>query len=405
MRLDSHGYSPTVMGMIAEAAARLHSFADAAFALNLADIPISSRHVQRIATEIGTELAKRRDEKVAQRRRRELPVRVAATPEVVAVEVDGGRLRTREEGAGPGVHGKQNKEDKVACLVSLQSETHQDDPQPEPPESFLEPRRVQRLVQAMKGQAGDKPQEEAAQEEKAIPPETQKGPEQGRTTPTCHVRTAVASMADSHAFGPMVAAEAQERGFYQAKRKAFLADGAAYNWSIHRGYFPDFEPITDMLHVLCYVYLAAWAVGGDEAQRWSIYEGWLRSCWQGRVKEVIEALQGWQAKLGKPPEGEELDGKDPRRLVAEALSYLGNNQARMDYPRYRKEGLPITSSLVESLVGEFNARVKGRDKYWNLAEGTEAILQLRAAVLSQDDRLERFFGQRPGCPYRRRKVA
>jgi hypothetical protein len=56
-------------------------------------------------------------------------------------------------------------------------------------------------------------------------------------------------------------------------------------------------------------------------------------------------------------------------------------------------------------VGEFNARVKGRDKYWNLSEGAEAILQLRAAVLSQDDRLERFFSQRPGCPYRRRKTA
>jgi hypothetical protein len=390
--------------MIAEAAARLHSFADAAFALKLASVPISARHVQRIALEIGTEMTDQRDEKVVQRRRRELPVRVAATPEVVAVEVDGGRLRTREAGAGPGVHGKQNKEDKVACLVSLHSEVHAHDPQPAPPESFLEPRRVQRLVQAMKGQAGEKPPEEAAQEEKATPQGIE-GPEEGPTTPKCHVRTAVASMADSHAFGPMVAAEAQERGFYQAKRKAFLADGAAYNWSIQKGYFPGFEPITDMLHVLCYVYLAAWAVGCGDAQRWSIYVGWLRSCWQGRVKEVIEALQGWQGRLGKPPEGAELDGKDPRKLVAEALSYLGNNQARMDYPRYRKEGLPITSSLVESLVGEFNARVKGRDKYWDITEGAEAILQLRAAVLSQDDRLERFFAQRPGCAYRRRKTA
>jgi hypothetical protein len=390
--------------MIAEAAARLHSFADAAFALKLASVPISARHVQRIALEIGTELTDQRDKKVGQRRRRELPVRVAATPEVVAVEVDGGRLRTREAGAGPGVHGKQNKEDKVACLVSLHSEVHAHDPQPEPPESFLEPRRVQRLVQAMKGQAGEKPPEEEAREEKATPQGIE-GPEEGPTMPKCHVRTAVASMADSHAFGPMVAAEAQERGFYQAKRKAFLADGAAYNWSIQKGYFPGFEPITDMLHVLCYLYLAAWAVGRDEAQRWSIYVGWLRSCWQGRVKEVIEALQDWQGKLGKPPEGAELDGKDPRRLVAEALSYLANNQARMDYPRYRKEGLPITSSLVESLVGEFNARVKGRDKYWDITEGAEAILQLRAAVLSQDDRLERFFAQRPGCAYRRCKTA
>ena len=63
---------------------------------------------------------------------------------------------------------------------------------------------------------------------------------------------------------PMVAAEAQERDFYRAGRRAFLGDGAAYNWGIHRGYFPDFEPITDFVHVLCYLYLAAWATGGEE---------------------------------------------------------------------------------------------------------------------------------------------
>lgn len=100
-----------------------------------------------------------------------------------------------------------------------------------------------------------------------------------------------------------------------------------------------------------------------------------------------------------------MDGKDPRKLVAEALSYLVNNESRMDYPAYRREGLPITSSLAESLVGEFNDRVKSRQKYWNRPEGAEAILQLRAAVLSEDDRLERYFRRRPGCPYRCRKAA
>jgi hypothetical protein len=50
---------------------------------------------------------------------------------------------------------------------------------------------------------------------------------------------------------------------------------------------------------------------------------------------------------------------DPRRVLAEAATYLRNNATRMDYPRFRRDGLPTTSSLVESLVGEFNARVKG----------------------------------------------
>ena len=121
LRLDSHGYSPTLMQRIAEAAARLHSFADAAFALHLADVEISARHVQRIAAEIGAELVQERDHKTALQRRRALPARVAAPPEVVAVEVDGGRLRTREVDCGPGVHQHQNKEDKIACLVSLKS--------------------------------------------------------------------------------------------------------------------------------------------------------------------------------------------------------------------------------------------------------------------------------------------
>lgn len=397
--------------MICQAAARLQSCADAAFALELADVHVSSRHVQRIASEVGSEMANKRDEKVAQRRRRELPVRVAATPEAVAVEVDGGRVRTRAVGQGPGVHEQQNKEDKIACFVTLSSQQeHQADPQPEPPESFLEPRRVQRLVRQMQGQAGERPQEEETQEDAAMPGRDEgaaaRRDERRRSSPEKRVRTCLASMADSGAFGPMMAAEAQERGFYQARKRAFLADGAAYNWTIQRGYFADFEPINDFLHVLCYVYLAAWGVGADERQRWGVYVGWMRACWQGRVRDVIEGLRAWQGRIGEPPEGEGLDAKDPRVLVAEALSYLSNNQERMDYPRYRKEGLPITSSLVESLVGEFNARVKSKQKYFNRRpDGAEAILQLRAAVLSEDGRLERFFEQRPGNPRRCRRKA
>ena len=400
--LDSHNYSPTVLLLISRAAACLPSAEAAAFALELADVKISSRHVQRIAHEIGDELIRQRDGKVGQRRRRELPVRVAVAAEAVAVEVDGGRVRTRAADRGPGVHEQQNKEDKIACLVTLESKQHQADPQPEPPGSFLEPRRVQRLVQQMQGQSGDKPQEEEEQGDTSTGRGRPGEDEPERTTPRRLVRTCVASMADCHAFAPMVAAEAQERGFYQAKKRAFLGDGAAYNWGIQRGYFPDFEPIADFLHVLCYVYLAAWAVGADESERWQVYVRWLRACWQGRVSAVIEELAGWGERLGEPPK--EADDKDPRRLVAEALSYLRNNEGRMDYPRYRQAGLPITSSLVESLVGQFNARLKSKQKYWNRPAGAEAILQLRAAVLSEDDRLQRHFAQRPGNPYRRRQV-
>jgi hypothetical protein len=385
----------------------LHSFADAAFALELSGLSISARHVQQLTQEVGTDLAQARDAQAQQRRRRELSPRVATTPEVVAVEVDGGRLRTRAAGRGRGVHEAKNKENKIACLVTLTSVAHAADPQPEPPPSFVQPRRIQRLVQQMAGQASEPLAGAAATpalpeaEETAPPPTSAVTPETEPWSPRRLVRTCVASMVASRSFGPLMAAEAQSRNFYAAGRRAFVADGLAYNWSIQRGYFPDFVPIVDFLHVVCYLFKTAQAVE-VETERWPLYLRWLRSCWQGQVAEVVTHLESYQERAGRPPPGEELATTDPRRLLAEALSYLRNNVKRMDYPRYRREGLPTTSSLVESLVGEFNARVKAKQKFWNRPSGAEAMLQVRAALLSEDGRLEHYFAERPGSPYRRR---
>jgi hypothetical protein len=409
LRLDGHGYSPALFQQIVEAAAQLKSFQQASLALGLlGGLDISPRHVGRLAQEIGAELAQRRDDHAVQHRRRQLSPQVAGAPALAVTEVDGGRLFTRAPGCGPGVHQAQAKEDKIACLLSLQSRTHEADPQPEPPPAFRDARRVARLVQQLHGGPPGLASEQAAPtpepDEPALAAGSQEATEPWRGAPKRLVRTCVATLQESRAFGPMLAAEAQMRNFYAAAQRAFLGDGQQYNWTIQRGYFPDFEAITDFIHVICYLYLAGWAVGRDEAERWALYAGWLRSCWQGRVRDVIAELAGWQERLGRPPPGEELDEHDPSKVLAESLTYLRNNQQRMDYPRYRQQGLPVTSSLVESLVGEFNARVKGKDKHWNRPQGGEGILQLRAAVLSQDDRLARFFTHRPGCPYRRRPL-
>jgi hypothetical protein len=374
----------------------------------MSGVSISESQVRRLAHQVGQELIAQRDAQAIEHRRRTLLPRTAVTPEAVVVEVDGGRIRTRAADAGPGVYEAQNKEDKIACLVTLSGPTSATDPCPEPPQLFICPRRVQRLVAGMKGQAAESSGQEIPEETAnaaAAPAESE--PEE-RWSPERLVRTCVASLEKSSAFGPLMAAEAQRRGFYKAKRRAFVADGLAYNWSIHRGYFGDYEPIVDFLHVLCYVYLAARAVSADESGGWSQYLKWMRACWQGRVKEVLAELDCWQERLGQPPPGEAKNAEergDPRRVVAEARSYLRNNEKRMDYPRYRRQGLPTTSSLVESLVGEFNARVKSKQKHWTRPQGAESILQLRAAFLSEDDRLERFFDERPGCPFRKRPTA
>jgi hypothetical protein len=397
--------SSSVVRRIVTAAARFSSFADATAAVRMSGIDIGESQVRRLAHEVGAELIAERDRKAIEHRRRHLAARTEVVPEVVVVEVDGGRIRTRAAGSAAGVHEAQNKEDKIACLATLSGPTFAEDPCPEPPEAFLCPRRVQRLVDQMKGLSGETEPPEILGEGADPTGGTVGNKPAGRWSPARLVRTCVASLESSSSFGPLVAAEAQERRFYQARRRAFVADGAAYNWSIHAGYFSDFEPVVDLLHVLCYLYSSATAVSADESSGWSQYVVWMRSCWQGRVGEVLVELDQWQARLGEPPAGEARSAeerRDPRRVVWEARSYLRNNEKRMDYPRYRREGLPTTSSLVESLVGQFNARVKGKQKHWNRPAGAESILQLRAAVLSEDDRLSRFFANRPGCPFRKR---
>jgi len=107
---------------------------------------------------------------------------------------------------------------------------------------------------------------------------------------------------------------------------------------------------------------------------------------------LIAALEDESARLGQPPPNACND--DPRRIVSLTLEYIKTNAHRMDYGRCRREALLITSAVVESLIKQSNQRVKGTEKFWT-QDGAEAVLQIRAAYLSEDDRAERFHEQRP----------
>ena len=65
----------------------------------------------------------------------------------------------------------------------------------------------------------------------------------------------------------------------------------------------------------------------------------------------------------------------------------------MNYQDYRRQGLPITSSHIESAVKQINQRVKGSEKFWTAAGG-EALLQLRADQLSDTQPLPLFWIRR-----------
>jgi hypothetical protein len=200
----------------------------------------------------------------------------------------------------------------------------------------------------------------------------------------------------------MLASEAAARDFYHASRKAFLGDGQSCNWTIQATYFRDYVPIVDFVHLVSYVYAFAMASLSNADTAWDNYVRWITMIWQGSGAAVLCEWQKIAQQLGVP-ETTLLDN-DPLRPLQRGVTYLSHNQERIDYPRYRREGLPVTSTLVESLIKEFNYRVKGTEKFWDDPDGSEAILIVRAALLSEDDRFANHFATRPGCRYHRRST-
>jgi hypothetical protein len=394
------------LGKICREAARSTSFDGAAESLyDLAEVNFSGRQVGRIALEVGEQLRESRDQQVDDFQSHHLVAETDVAPKLAVVSLDGGRYQTRSQGQGRGIHDPAWREDKVADLVTMSTQSHADDPHPELPRCFTQKKAVVELVQGITSQGALADVIDPTAEEPV--PLTIFEPAQDQADsswpPKPLVRTCQATTRDSEAFGPMVAAEAQRRNFFTATLRAFLGDGGLWIWTIHRIFFPTFEPIVDFVHVLTYVYLAAKALGSGADVIWERYLRWAEACWQGRVAEILDELRRALEGIPQPAESREEKPTDPYHVVSRAIGYFEHNQLRMDYPRYRRAGLPVTSGRVESLIKQFNRRVKGTEKAWNESQA-ELILQLRAAQLSEDDRLSEHLKKRPISPFRQYKA-
>jgi hypothetical protein len=308
--------------------------------------------------------------------------------------LDGGRLQTRAEDSGRGVKDASWRESKVACCLTLSTKAQDVDPHPEPPAKFLEPTEAARLAAGVKRRSRPAMEREEESRKKSRKKRRGKRPKHGRRSKAkrMQVRTVVATMENSDVFGWHVAAEVHRRGLDRAARKGCICDGQAYNWSIYEMHLlpAGFVAILDFLHLLAYLYDAAHAYrGADAAQGWKTYEQWLRLAWSGKVGALLTALRAAMAELSK--KGAAAAAR--KQTVNETLTYVTNNRERMKYPEYRRLGLPVSSAPVESTIKQINRRVKGTEKFW-LEGGAEAMLQLRAAQLSQDDRWNKNW-QRP----------
>ena len=441
MGIDRTGFSPRVQQKMTYAGVNNVSYKQAADELaELSDLEIGPKPIERLVRRIGQERIDQRDAAVAAHRQLPLMQRDALAspqrpcPAVAMVSMDGGRLQVRSTPRPqpqtptptptqpqtptptptptqpqtptptPTQPASHWRESKTAVLETYQGEVHPTDPDPEVPRCFLDLKRTAELVRGQghalpvglefEGPARPTPPEEPARagRDRAARP--------GR--PRRLVRGILASRAAAEDFGPMIHQAAWERNFFGAARRVFLGDGLATNWTTHRRHFSTFLPVLDFVHALSYVFAAAFA-GRPQAEGAEVYRRWIESVWSGQVATVLPELEARSAALGPPPSG--CLESDPRQLVLEALRYLRNNAERMRYDEYRRQGLPIMTSAVESAIKMINRRVKGSEKFWS-EEGAEAILQLRADYLSETEIMPKFWSTRESQasgfrPYRR----
>jgi len=211
-------------------------------------------------------------------------------------------------------------------------------------------------------------------------------------SPKVITRDVVATLENSRHLGLKLAAHAWFLGLFQATFKAFVGDGSSWIWTIFDKHFRAFKfiAVLDIIHAVTYLYAAAMA-DRTEAEGTPVYHQWVSWLWSGDVSQVIAALAKRQLELGLPTD--EDGPTSARQIVSGALTYYQNQQSRMNYPLYRKLGLPITSSHMESAIKELNFRMKGTEKFWS-KPGGQSVIQLRADNLSGTDPLSVFWKQR-----------
>ena len=311
---------------------------------------LDGKQVQRWGEALGRAVVRARDAEVRAYERGRRPACPANEPQLLVIGMDGGRYQGRE--VDPGTKSRW-REDKVLSVTTY------------------------------------------------VPGDGREGEDARRPRPL--VTTCVATVRDAHAFGPMARVEAERRGLRQAEVVIGLGDGGNWIDPLLEREFRLRARIVDWGHASEHLWdCAKAAYGADTPEAAQAGERLEALLWDGRVDDVIAALSEASQRLGDPPDGDPPDGdpldgdppQHPRRVLRQNVGYFTRHKGHMNYPEYRRRGWPIGSGVTEAAVKQCNKRVKGSEQFWTEA-GVETILSLRTSWISQDQRWERYWANRP----------
>jgi hypothetical protein len=177
----------------------------------------------------------------------------------------------------------------------------------------------------------------------------------------------------------LVAFHLHRMGAAQANVVTFAADGAPWIWKrldwivAQVGLDPcRVVEVLDWCHAVHHVSVALASLPLAEDERKELYGRLRRLLKQGQSRNVIAELETLAV------------GRDKDSSVWREIRYLTKHSdaGRLRYNCFRCRGVPMGSGAIESTIRRvINLRLKGNGIYWT-EDNAEAVLQLRAAVVS-----------------------
>jgi hypothetical protein len=189
------------------------------------------------------------------------------------------------------------------------------------------------------------------------------------------------------AMAELVAMHLHRLGAARAASITFAADGAPWIWdripTIARLAKLEEVPIHEVLdccHAAHHISLALAAMGLSDRERMPLYREHRTLLRNGQWRRVVEELTGL-AEM-------DANSEDARTEIAYLTKH--GEAGRLQYPTFRKLGLPLGSGAIESGIRRvINLRLKSNGMFWR-EEHAEAMLQVRAQVISKrwDERVK-----------------
>jgi hypothetical protein len=339
------GCSPALESRVSRQAALNPSFEFAQEELARDGLEMDVKTIARITYQCGKGLLALRTCELMQWRLGELPAGKEFEGQHISVQIDGGRTKIRGDLRPAAV--EEEKTNADGLLVENAAGRSKKRPRQTFDAEWREPKLVTIFVHD----------------------------EQGRMEKQSH------AVVDGTFLGPdamaeLIAMHLHRLGAARAASITFAADGAPWIWdripTIVRLAKLDEVPIHEVLDC-CHAALALAAMGLSERERMPLYREHRTLLRNGQWQRVVEELTGLA----------EMDTQNEDACTEIAYLNKHGEAGRLQYPTFRKLGLPLGSGAIESGIRRvINLRMKNNGMFWR-EEHAEEMLQVRAQIISK----------------------